>query len=282
MKVVIAGGNNEAEFIVGMFHNGKNQVVVINSSKNVVDKISKRKRLCVYHGDPWKKYCLEEADAFSADVFISLCPVDTDNFAACLMAKKCFNAQRTVCLVTNPTNVELYKEFGIDSVISSPYLLGRTIQEEASLENIMRSISRSSRRRFSLPITSAGKPLRRSTSRVIAPSRPSSARLRSSSRKAIRRSRRRIPSSSSASRWTRRRSWHSLAGRRIRKPPSARPSRRTPRPKRRLLAPAPLPKRQGQAPPVRKRSRAFKKNSKSDILVEFCKDYGNCVSQKNW
>ena len=141
MKVVIAGGNNEAEFIVGMFHNGKNQVVVINSSKNVVDKISKRKRLCVYHGDPWKKYCLEEADAFSADVFISLCPVDTDNFAACLMAKKCFNAQRTVCLVTNPTNVELYKEFGIDSVISSPYLLGRTIQEEASLENIMRSIS---------------------------------------------------------------------------------------------------------------------------------------------
>ena len=141
MKVVIAGGNNEAEFIVGMFHNGKNQVIVINSSKEVVDKISKRKKLCVYHGDPWKKYCLEEADAFSADVFISLCPVDTDNFATCLMAKKCFNAQRTLCLVTNPINVELYKEFGIDSVISSPYLLGRTIQEEASLENIMRTIS---------------------------------------------------------------------------------------------------------------------------------------------
>lgn len=141
MKVVVAGGNNEAEFVIGTFLNGKNEVIVINSSQAVVAKISKRKKICAYHGDPWKKYCLEEANAFSADVFISLCPVDADNFASCLMAKKCFNVQKTVCLVTNPSNVELYKEFGIDSVISSPYLLGKTIQEEASLENIMRSIS---------------------------------------------------------------------------------------------------------------------------------------------
>jgi len=141
MKVVVAGGNHEAEFVIGTFLNGKNEVIVINSSQAVVSKISKRKKINAYHGDPWKKYCLEEANIFSADVFISLCALDTDNFASCLMAKKCFNVQKTVCLVTNPSNVELYKEFGIDSVISSPYLLGKTIQEEASLENIMRTIS---------------------------------------------------------------------------------------------------------------------------------------------
>ncbi len=141
MKVVIAGGSKEAEYLVGMFADGKNEIIVINPSEAVVETIGKRRKIPVYHGEPWKKYCLEEANAFDADVFVSLCPSDTDNYASCLMAKRVFNAKKTICLVTNPSNVDLYKKLGIDSVISSPYLLGQIIQEEASIENIMRTMS---------------------------------------------------------------------------------------------------------------------------------------------
>ena len=79
MKVVLAGGSKEAEYLVGMFADGKNELIVINPSEAVVETIGKRKKISVYHGDPWKKYCLEEANAYDADVFVALCPVDTDN-----------------------------------------------------------------------------------------------------------------------------------------------------------------------------------------------------------
>ena len=141
MKVVIAGGSKEAEYLVGMFADGKNELIVINDNETVVDTIRKRRKIAVYHGEPWKKYCLEEANAYDADVFVSLCPSDTDNYASCVIAKKVFNAKKCICLVQNPSNVDLYKNLGIDSVISSPYLLGQIIQEEASIENIVRTMS---------------------------------------------------------------------------------------------------------------------------------------------
>ena len=141
MKVVIAGGSNEAEFIVGMFSKGNNEVIVINPNGSVVDRIGKRKKIAVYHGEPWRKYCLEEANAFDADVFVSLCPSDTDNYASCIMAKTCFNAKKCICLVNNPLNVDLYRKLGIETVISSPYTLGKIIQDAANVENIVRTIS---------------------------------------------------------------------------------------------------------------------------------------------
>ena len=141
MKIVIAGGTHEAEYIVHMFHKRGNQLIVINPSKEEAALLLHRESVRVYVGDPWKAHILEEADAANADVFISLCDRDTDNYVACHLAKKCFGAKRCICVVTNPNNVELYKRLGIDSVISSTYLLGNSVKNESSVEDIIRSIA---------------------------------------------------------------------------------------------------------------------------------------------
>ena len=141
MKVVIAGGTSQAEFIISMFKGKKNELVVINPSKEVSETLAKRCRVTVNTGDPWRRFVLEEADAYDADVFIALCEADADNYAACTMAKKVFAAKKTICVVNNPKNVDLYKRLGLDSVISSTYLLAQSIRGESSLASITKTLS---------------------------------------------------------------------------------------------------------------------------------------------
>jgi len=141
MKIVIAGGSYEAEYIIKMFHSHKNDLIVINPSKEEAEILIKREHVAVYVGSPWRYFVLDEANAHDADVFIALCEKDADNYASCLLAKKCFGAKKCICVVNNPLNVNLYKDLGIDSVVSSTYLLGQTIKSESSMEELIKTLS---------------------------------------------------------------------------------------------------------------------------------------------
>ncbi|MGM9813764.1 MAG: potassium channel family protein [Candidatus Enteromonas sp.] len=141
MKIVIAGGDSQAEFILSMFKGKENELIVINGNRQVADLLLKRCCVPVTCGDPWRKYILEEAGVYDADIFISLCSVDTDNFASCLLAKKVFNVKKCICVVNNPKNVDIYKKMGIDSVLSSTYLLAQSIRNESSMESLVKTLS---------------------------------------------------------------------------------------------------------------------------------------------
>lgn len=141
MKIVIAGGDTKAEYIIKSYKSRKNELVVINPTKAVVDRLKKTCQVKVYHGNPWSRIALEESNAFDADVFIALCESDTDNYASCMMAKKMFNAKKTICVVNNPSNVEFFKKLGLDAVISSTYLLAQSIISESSMETLTKTLS---------------------------------------------------------------------------------------------------------------------------------------------
>lgn len=141
MKIVIANGTNQAEFILEMFKAKDNKIIVINSSRQLAQEITNKEHVSVIVGQPWRSYILEEADVYDADVFISLCEKDTDNYACCILAKRMFNVKKCICVVSNPNNVELYKKLGIDSVVSSTYLLAQTIKSESSVESLIKTLS---------------------------------------------------------------------------------------------------------------------------------------------
>ena len=54
MKIVIAGGTTQAEFIISMFKGKTNEIVVINPDKSVSDLLVKRCRVPVYTGETWR------------------------------------------------------------------------------------------------------------------------------------------------------------------------------------------------------------------------------------
>ncbi len=141
MKIVIANGHQSADYLIKYFKNIRNKIIVINSSKDTIQYLTKSNKIAAFYGEPYKKQILDNAHIEQADLFIALGNEDTDNFVACQLAKKVYSVKKVICTVTNPKNVELFKSLGLDSVISSTYLLASSIVSESSLEKLTKSMS---------------------------------------------------------------------------------------------------------------------------------------------
>ena len=74
-------------------------------------------------GDPCQECVLEEAGIRNFDVIVALGPEDTDNFEICQMGKKIFGIRKTLCLVRNPRNVELFEKLGVDQAVNIPVII---------------------------------------------------------------------------------------------------------------------------------------------------------------
>ena len=141
MKITIANGGHEADYIIKMFKSRKNEVIVINSDPSLCAYLSASNKIQVIHGSPTKKFDLSIAKIDDSDIFIALSSSDIDNYVACKMAKKLFNAKRTIAVVRNPKNVSIFKELGVDAAICGTYLLAESIKSESSFEELIKVLS---------------------------------------------------------------------------------------------------------------------------------------------
>lgn len=141
MKIVIADGFQAADYIVSIFKKRGNQLIVINPNPDFAKYVAKTNKVPVYIGEPSKSFVLEQANVRDADIFIALGSRDTDNYVACSLARKVFGVKKCICTVNNPKNVDIYKELGLDFVVSSTYLLAESIKSESSLEDVIHTLS---------------------------------------------------------------------------------------------------------------------------------------------
>ena len=141
MKIVIADGSHQADYIIGMYNNRENELIVINSDSQVAKYLSAKNGISVLNGKPTKESDLFDAGIDDADLFIALSENDVDNYVACKTAKKLFNVRKCIATVINPKNVDLFKQLGVDSVISSTYLLGEQIKNTSHIENLITTLS---------------------------------------------------------------------------------------------------------------------------------------------
>lgn len=141
MKIVVAGGKQEADYIISTFNLKKNKVFVINPDLKTCEYLSKNNHINVVYGKINKEFDLSMAQVNDADLFIALSDDDIKNYISCQMAKFIFNVKKVVASVKNPKNVEIFKKLGIDSAISSTYLLAETIKSELSLEKMIKTLS---------------------------------------------------------------------------------------------------------------------------------------------
>ncbi len=141
MKIVIAGGYQAADYIIKKFKTTSNKLIVINESREVAQYLTKSNQIPVFYGEPYKYFVLEEANVEDADIFVALSKIDTDNYISCLLAKKVFNVKKCICIVNNPKNVDVFRDLGIDSVVSSTQLLATSVMNESSLEDLIKTMS---------------------------------------------------------------------------------------------------------------------------------------------
>lgn len=132
MKIGIAGGREEADYLIGLLMKDKHRLIVINDDRTYCEHLAAEyDKISVVYGNPGSEEVLNDAGIRGADVMIALSGKDADNLEVCQMAKQMFSVRKTVCMVKNPGNVEIFKELGIDQVISPVHILAQYLTQSS-------------------------------------------------------------------------------------------------------------------------------------------------------
>lgn len=137
MRVIIVGGGKVVYFLGKLFVSSGHTVSVINRNAEDSAEIARQLQALVIAGDGSDPRRLEEAQAMRAEAVIAVTPSDADNLVISQIAKHRFGVQRTLALVNDPENAELFKRLGITSVFNQTKMISSLIQQEISLQDVI-------------------------------------------------------------------------------------------------------------------------------------------------
>lgn len=136
MKILIIGGRKKSDFLIKSLLEKKHNVTVINYDYDFCKELSRKYEAPVICGDGTKTYILEDANINDTDVVIAMTPKDADNLVICQLSKKVYGIKKAFATVSNPKNVEVFRNLGIDIAISSTYVVSDMIEQMATIDEI--------------------------------------------------------------------------------------------------------------------------------------------------
>ncbi len=141
MRVIIIGGGEVTFFLARTFLSKGHQVSVISSKLEECENLSRNLKALVIHGDASDPRILEDARAREANLLIAVSPYDHINLVCCQTGSLLFNIPRTLALVNDPDNYEIYKQLGIDHVFNQTQLIVSMLEKNIEYDNISPIIS---------------------------------------------------------------------------------------------------------------------------------------------
>lgn len=138
MRIVLIGGDETVYFLARQLKQKDHRVTIINRDEYRCRELFRLTDSTVIHGDGSDQSTLEEAGARQADVVLALTPNDQDNLVACQIAQKIFGVPRTIALVNNPENEEIFQKLGVTLAFSSTRIIASMIEQRAAFDDIIR------------------------------------------------------------------------------------------------------------------------------------------------
>lgn len=131
MRVILIGGGETIEtiyFLARLFAGRGYQVAIVNPDPAEARMLSRQVKATVILGDGSDPTVLEEAGARRASVVLALAAYDPDNLVACQIAKSLYGVPRTMALVNDPDNEDIFRQLGLDAVVSATRIIGGLIE----------------------------------------------------------------------------------------------------------------------------------------------------------
>ena len=139
MRVLLIGGGETIEtiyFLARLFTRRGYRVTIVNPYPDEAQMLARQVKATVIVGDGSDPAVLEEAGARRADVVLSLTPQDPDNLVACQVAQRLYHVPRTMALVNDPDNEQVFKQLGITEVFSATRVIGSLIEGKTVFDEI--------------------------------------------------------------------------------------------------------------------------------------------------
>jgi trk system potassium uptake protein TrkA len=141
MKVILVGSGRILYYLARQFTRKEYDVQIITAAEKDARELSQRLSRPVLAGDATDPKIMEAAGAFRADVVLALTPNDEDNLAVCQIARQMYQVPRTIALVNDPENEEVFHKLKVSMAISATRILSIILEEQAGFEEISKMIS---------------------------------------------------------------------------------------------------------------------------------------------
>ena len=136
MKIILIGGSKLAYFLAKQFASKNYYTTIINADLEEATILSRNLKATVIHGQGSDPITLGEAGALQADVVLSLTTQDEDNLIACQIAQKEYGVPRTIALVNDPENQQIFEKLGITVAFSATQIIASLIEQQTASSDI--------------------------------------------------------------------------------------------------------------------------------------------------
>ena len=136
MKIILIGGSKLAYFLAKQFASKNYYTTIINADLEEAKTLSRTLKATVIHGQGSNPATLGEAGALQADVVLSLTTQDEDNLIACQIAQKEYGVPRTIALVNDPENQQIFEKLGITVAFSATQIIASLIEQQTASSDI--------------------------------------------------------------------------------------------------------------------------------------------------
>ena len=139
MYIVIVGGGKVGYYLAKTLAPEKHRLVLLEEDEAQCGKIAGELNdlhISLVRGDGTDIHSLRDAGIEQADMLIAVTGHDQNNLVACQLAKSYFGVPRPIARVNNPKNIQVFKELGVDSVVSSTAHIAGIIGHEVDWAGI--------------------------------------------------------------------------------------------------------------------------------------------------
>ena len=130
MYVIVVGGGKVGYYLTKQLLTEGHEVLLLEKDRRRQATLAEQLGEVVVQGDGCEVRIMSEAGFGRADVIVAVTGDDEDNLVICQMAKKKFQAPRTVARVNDPANLQLFEKLGIDTTVSSTQIIFNLLDQQ--------------------------------------------------------------------------------------------------------------------------------------------------------
>jgi trk system potassium uptake protein TrkA len=113
------------------------EILLIERDRSKYNLLAKELGEAIYLGNGCEVSTLKNIGTNRADMLIAVTGLDQENLVACQLAKLIFMIPKTLALVNDPKNEELFKTLGVDLVVNTTNLISALIGHKLNIHVLL-------------------------------------------------------------------------------------------------------------------------------------------------
>jgi trk system potassium uptake protein TrkA len=133
MYIIIIGAGKIGYNLTKLLIAEGNEVLLVDRDRNKYNQLTKEFGEAIFYGDGCEASTLRAIGASRAELLVAVTGLDQENLVACQVAKILFMVPKTLALVNDTKNEELFTDLAVDLTVNTTSLISAMIGQKLNV-----------------------------------------------------------------------------------------------------------------------------------------------------